>query len=295
MDRLESLAAFVAVAEQGGFAAAARKLRVSPPAVTRAIAGLEQRLGVALLKRTTRSVRITDDGALFLARCRQVLADLRDAEHAVMGGRSEPRGMLVVTAPVVFGRMFVVPIVSAWLRQHAQASARLLLADRNIQLVEEGIDVAVRIGELADSALRATRVGEVRRVVVASPAYLGSRGAPASADELRNHTIVSFTGISGSDDWRFGDGRTSVHVRPRLILNTADAAIAAAKEGLGITRVLSYQVRNELAAGLLRTILEADTPRPLPVNLLFQANRAASPILRSFIDRAKDYFRSVTP
>jgi DNA-binding transcriptional LysR family regulator len=297
MDRLEGLAAFVAVADHGGFAAAARNLRVSPPAITRAIAGIEERLGVQLLQRTTRSVRLTDEGALFLARCRQVLADLHDAEQEAMGARSEPQGTLVVTAPVVFGRLHVTPVVAELLRRHPRLSVRLLLVDRFVQLVEEGIDVAVRIGDLADSALRAVKVGEVRRVLVASPAYLDARGTPAATGDLRRHDVIAFTGLGASDDaWRFGlDGKAAVQVRPRLVVNSADAAIAAAEAGLGITRVLSYQVSAACAAGRLRTVLDEAAPPAIPVNLLFHAGRGGSPAVRSFIDRAKDYFRTAAP
>lgn len=292
MDRLESLVAFVHVADLGGFAPAARAMRVSPTAITRAIAGLEERLGVALLHRTTRSVRLTEEGALFLPRARQVLADLKDAEHLVMGAQSEPQGMLVVTAPVVFGRTHVVPIVAELLSRHPRLSIQLLLLDRMVQLVEEGVDIAIRIGELADSALHAVRLGEVRRVLVASPAYLDANGEPTGIDDLRQHVIVAFTGISPSNEWRFGPaGKAKVHIRPRLILNNADAGIAAVKRGLGIGRFLSYQVAEDIGAGQLRSMLDEAAPAPAPVHLLFQASRSSSPNVRSFIDATKTYLR----
>lgn len=292
MDRLSTLAAFVTIADKGSFAAAAREHRVSPQAITRAVAGLEARLGVRLLQRTTRSVRLTDEGALFLARCRQPLADLGDAERAIVGAGAEPQGSLVVTAPVVFGRMHVLPIVAELLRRHPRLVVRLVLIDRFAQLVEEGIDVAVRIGELADSALRAVKVGEVCRVLVASPAYLEARGAPSRLADLRHHDVIAFTGISASDKWRFGrNSRTSVQVSPRLIVNGADAAIGAAAAGLGICRVLSYQVADELAAGRLRTVLDEAAPPPVPVNLVFHGARADAPNVRGFLDAAKARFR----
>jgi DNA-binding transcriptional LysR family regulator len=291
MDRLDALAAFVAVADKGGFAAAARHLRLSPPAVTRAIAGLERRLGTPLFMRTTRSVRLTDEGAAYLARCRPALADLAEAERVVMGTRSEPRGTLVITAPVVFGRLHVVPVIAALLRKHRRLAVRLLLIDRVVHLVEEGIDVAVRIGALADSALRAVRIGEVRRICVASPAYLRAHGTPAAAADLRRHAVLAFAGIDASDEWRFGaDGKTVVKVEPRLSVNGADAVIAAAVQGLGVTRVLSYQVRAEIAAGRLRRVLDDEAPPPVPIHLVFQANRAGAPTVRAFIEHAKAYF-----
>lgn len=292
MDRLESLAAFAHVADLGGFAAAARAMRVSPTAITRAIAGLEERLGVALLHRTTRSVRLTEEGALFLPRARQVLADLREAENLVMGAQSEPQGTLVVTAPVVFGRTHVVPVVAKLLARHPRLTIQLLLLDRMVQMVEEGIDIAIRIGDLADSALHSVRLGEVRRVLVASPAYLKAHGKPATVSELRQHAIVAFTGISPSDEWRFGvEDKTVVRIRPRLVLNNADAGIAAVIRGLGIGRFLSYQVAEDIAAGRLRTLLDEVAPAPAPVHLLFQALRSASPNVRSFIDAAKASLR----
>lgn len=292
MDRLESLAAFVAVADRGGFAAAARQLRVSPPAVTRAIGGLEARLGVQLFQRTTRSVRLTGEGAVFLVRCRQVLADLKDAEHAVMGAVAEPQGALTITASVVFGRLHITPILADLLAAHPRLSARLLLIDRPVNLVEEGIDVAVRIGDLPDSALHAIKVGEVRRVLVASPNFLAVHGVPTSVTDLRRYDTIAFTGISPGDEWRFGrEGRQIVHVRPKLVVNTADAALAAAVLGVGVAHVLSYQAGAEIASGRLCTVLdEASTP-PIPIHLVFQASRGASSSVRAFLDQATAYFR----
>jgi DNA-binding transcriptional LysR family regulator len=294
MDRLDALSTFVTIADRGSFAAAAREHRVSPQAITRAVAALEARLGVQLFLRTTRSVRLTEEGSVFLDRCRQLLLDLNEAEQAVMGAAAEPQGPLVVTAPVVFGRMHVVPVIAELLRLHPRLSVRLVLIDRFAQLVDEGIDVAVRIGELADSALRAVRIGEVRRVLVASPTYLERRGAPTSPAELRHHDIIAFTGLSASDEWRFGPGgRKIVRVQPRLVVNGADAAIGAAVEGIGICRLLSYQVSRELAEGRLRTVLDADAPPPVPVNLVFQAARAGAPNVRAFIDQAAAHLRAV--
>jgi DNA-binding transcriptional LysR family regulator len=224
-----------------------------------------------------------------------MLGELRAAEDSIKGTLTEPQGTLVVTAPVAFGRIHVVPIVTALLQRNPRLAVRLALIDRSIDLVEEGIDVAVRIGELADSALRAIQVGAVRSVLVASPAYLQARGVPVSPQDLRRHELIVFTAASPSDEWRFGaGGKRSVRIRPRMSVNTADAAISAAEAGFGITRVLSYQVSAPVGAGRLQRILDEEAPPPVPVTLLFQAGRAASPNVRSFIDRAKEYFRSQT-
>lgn len=287
MDRLDCLSAFVAVADQGGFATAARRLRVSPPAVTRAVAALEGRLGVALFQRTTRSVRLTEDGAAFLPRCRQALSDLRDAEEAAMGARSEPRGTLAITAPVLFGRLHIAPVVAELLRRHPQLSVRLVLLDRMVNLVDEGFDVAVRIGNPADSTLSGVRVGEARRVLVASPAYLEANGTPAKAQGLAGHAVIAFTGVSASDTWQVAAKGGVAHVRPRLVVNDADAAISAAVAGLGITRVLSYQVIADLAAGRLRTVLDQGSHAAMPINLLFQSARGGAPNVRVFVELAK--------
>lgn len=287
MDRLDALSAFVAVADQGGFAAAARHLRISPPAVTRAIASLEARLGLTLFQRTTRSVRLTEDGAVFLERCRQVLSDLRDAEQTAMGARSEPHGTLAVTAPVLFGRMHVLPVVAELLHLHRHLSVRLVLLDRMVNLAEEGFDIAVRIGPMGDSALKSIKVGEVRRVLVASPDYLQANGTPASMGALRDHAVIAFTGISASDVWQASANGGVAHVRPRLVVNDAEAAVSAAVAGLGITRVLSYQASKDLAAGRLRTVLGQDTTGAMPISLLFQVSRGTSPNLRAFVGLAK--------
>jgi len=289
--RLESLAAFVAIADQGSFAGAARALRSSPPAMTRAVAGLEERLGVKLLHRSTRSVRLTEQGAVFLERCRRLLADLRDAELGATGETADPHGMLVVTASQMLGRLHVVPIVTELLARHARLDIRLILLDRPIQIVEEGVDVAVRIGDLADSALTAVKLGEVRRVLVASPSYLEKHGAPRTPADLRAHSIVAFTGVSATDEWRFGDAeRSTVQVKPRLVINTAGGAIAAVEAGAGIARLLSYQASEGVAAGRLVHVLDEAAPPPTPINLLFQAARGASPNVRAFVEAAKARF-----
>lgn len=293
MDRLDAIAAFVAIADHGSFAAAARLLRVSPQAVTRAIAGLERRLGTRLFHRSTRAVRLTDDGAAYLERCRHALADLEAGERLIRGEADEPHGTLVITAPVMFGRMHVLPVVTQLLSGHSRLSAQLILIDRFVRLVEEGVDVAVRIGALTDSALKARKVGEVGRILVASPDYLRNRSRPATPHDLRDHHVIAFSGISGSDEWRFGAAeRMAVQLRPRLIVNSADTAIAAAESGLGITRVLSYQVADQLRNERLVRLLDEFEPAPSPVNLLLAATGPTSTRVRAFVDAAARYFQS---
>lgn len=285
MDRLLALEAFVAIADQGGFAAAARSLRLSAPAVTRAIAGLEARLGVTLFHRSTRAVALTDEGRAFLCRCREILAALREAETAAMGRQSAPQGTLFVTAPVAFGQLHVMPVVTALLAAHPRLSLRLMLIDRNVRIVEEGIDVAVRIGPLAESALLARRIGAVGRWAVASPGYLAEHGAPRTPAELKRHALIGVNGVSAASEWRFGaTGRTVVPIRPRLLVNTNDAAIAAAEAGTGIAYQLSYQVAAGVAAGRLVRVLADHAIAPRPVSLLFEAGRAATPAVRLFAD-----------
>ena len=291
MDRLDALAAFVAVAERRSFAAAARDLRASPAAVTRAVASVETRLGVRLLHRTTRSVRLTEAGAAFLDRARAVLADLRDAERAVTGEGDEPAGTLTVTAPVVFGRLHVLPVIGALLRRHPRLDARLMLVDRVVRLEEEGVDAAFRIGAPADSALTAVRLGEVRRLLVASPAHLDAVGEPATMADLRRHAVIAITGLDATDAWGTADPRRRAVVAPRLTVNSVEAGIAAALDGLGIARVLSYQVREEVAAGRLRVVLPGETPAPLPVTLLFPAGRSRLSAIRALVEEARSRAR----
>jgi DNA-binding transcriptional LysR family regulator len=285
MDRFESLTAFVAVAERRGFAAAARALGMSPPAVTRAIAALERHLGVTLFHRSTRAVSLTDEGVGFLNRASQILADLREAEQIAMGGRSGPRGQLYLTAPVMFGRLHVLPEVETLLAKHEGLTARLMLIDRNVRIVEEGIDVAVRIGALADSALRAVTIGSVRQTVVASPGYLANYGVPIDPSDLRHHHCIAGGGSRIAAAWPFGaNGRTIVEVTSRLTVNTVDAAIAAAEGGLGMANLLSYQVTDAIAEGRLVPVLTEHATPPLPVSLLYDAARAAMPSVRLFIE-----------
>jgi DNA-binding transcriptional LysR family regulator len=291
MDQFEMIRTFVAVADRGSFVEAARRLRVSPTAASRSVAMLEKTLGTALLSRTTRSVRMTEAGAFYLERCRGVLADLDDAALALRGDGATPGGTLVITAPVTFGRLHILPIATGLLRDFPMLKVEMTLIDRVVRLVDEGIDIAVRIGDLSDSSLHALKTAEVRRVLVASPAYLAKYGTPANVPDLHQHALISFTELERAHDWRFGPaGKTAIRIEPRLIVNTADAAIAAAAANAGIARVLSYQTFATIAAGHVVTLLDEYAPPPLPVHLVYQANRRASVNVRAFIEAAKIYF-----
>ncbi|HCF24022.1 MULTISPECIES: LysR family transcriptional regulator [unclassified Novosphingobium] len=288
MDRLSAFETFAAVARAGSFSAAARQLRCSPQAVTRNIAALEAHLGLRLLHRTTRAVSLTGEGAALLPRAERLLTELADTERALRGSGAEPSGELYVTAPVAFGRLHVMPAVTDLLARHPRLDIRLLLVDRNIRMVEEGIDVAVRIGVLSDSALHAVRIGTVRQVIVASPGYLARHGAPTEPADLAQHHLIASTGPRGAGEWRLGGRRdASDAARRRLQVNTVDAALAAAEAGVGLANFLSYQVADALAAGRLVEVLRPDEPEPLPVSLLFEAARSAAPATRAFVEAMK--------
>lgn len=293
MDRLQTLEMFVAVADQGGFAAAARALRVSPPAVTRGIAELETRLGVVMFHRSTRAVTLTDEGAGFLEKARRIINELGETERALSGAQSAPRGQLYVTAPVAFGRLHVLPVVTELLDRHPDLKIRMMLIDRNVRIIEEGIDVAVRIGPLADSTLKAVQIGAVRQVLVASPAYLARSGVPVAPRDLIHHHLIASTGPRAASEWRFGLRReTQIAVQPRLLVNTVDASVAAAEAGVGIANLLSYQAEDALRAGRLIEVLRPDAPEPLPVHLLFEASRSAAAGVRAFIEAMRDRGRA---
>ena len=292
MDRLQAMGVFVKVAETGGFAEAARRLSLSPPAVTRAVASLEDAIGARLLTRTTRLVKLTDVGARYLEDCRRILADLADAEAAAGGSYASPVGLLTVTAPVLFGRIYVLPILTDYLSQNPSVDGRALLLDRVVNVIDEGVDVAVRIGPLADSGLAAIRCGTVRRVVCGAPSYVAAHGAPKTPAELAEHRIVSVS-HSGASEWRFGaDRRTVVSLKPRLACNVNEAAIAAAIDGWGLTRVLSYQVAEAIRDGKLIVLLEEFEPEPLPIHIVHVEGRGAAAKVRSFVDFAVERLRS---
>ncbi|MEQ8964707.1 MAG: LysR substrate-binding domain-containing protein [Azospirillaceae bacterium] len=287
MDRLRALEIFVAVAEAGGFAAAGRATGASPPAVTRAVAGLERRLATRLFVRTTRAVRLTEAGERFLADARRILAELQEAEDAAAGAHGAARGEIRVTAPVLFGRLFVAPLLGDFVEAHPAVTCHAVFVDRMVALVEEGIDIAVRIGDLPDSGLTAVRVGAVRRVVVGAPGYLDRAGRPVDPRDLADHRIVASTAAGAGPDWRFvgGDGRLlTVSVPARLTVSTNDAAIDLAEQGRGLTRLLSYQVAAPVAEGRLERVLDAFAPPPLPVHVVHAEGRAASRKIRAAVD-----------
>ncbi|HEY6562732.1 MAG TPA: LysR family transcriptional regulator [Polyangiaceae bacterium] len=286
MDRLETLHVFVTVAEQRGFAAAARRLGMSPPSVTRAIAALEARIGTELLKRTTRSVRLTEAGERFLSDSRRILADIEEAEQFAGDLHGALRGQLGVTAPVNFGRRFVAPVVVEFLAAHAQVSVRTLFLDRIVDLVDEGLDVAVRIAELPDSTLTAVRVGSVRRVVCAAPAYLAEHGVPQRPADIVEHEAIAFGAAPSAPEWRFvaRSKPVVIHPRARLLVNTVDVALAAAVAGRGLVRLLSYQVDEAVRAGRLEIVLAPFEPPALPVQVVHAGGRRVSTKLRRFVD-----------
>ncbi len=294
MDRLQAMTTFVAVVDSGGFASAARKLNLSPPVVTRAVAELEERLGLRLLTRTTRVVRVTEAGARFAEDCRRILADIEEAETVATGTPAAPRGTLTLPAPVLFGQLYVTPILVRYLQQYPEVDAQCLFLDRVVNVVEEGIDVAVRIGELPDSSLQAARVGRVRRVLVAAPSYLKSQGVPLRPEDLAQHTVVSASGVTPVSEWRFNDAGKSLlqRMQPRMRTTTNDSAIAAAVAGLGITRLLSYQVASHVRSGALQVLLEDFETAPLPVHVVHHEGRRATQKVRAFIDLAVDTLRA---
>jgi DNA-binding transcriptional LysR family regulator len=290
MDRIDAMQAFVAVADLKGFAAAARKLDLSPPAVTRLIAALEARLGVRLLQRTTRQVALTDAGRRYLERIRRILADLEEAERAAESERTRPSGRLVVSAPVGFGRLHVSPLMSTYLKRYPEVSAELRLEDRVTNLVEDGIDLAVRIGHLADSSLVARQLGVMRRIVVAAPAYLKRHGEPKTPQAIASHQAIQFGATAVTGEWRFidGSGEIRVGIAPRLATNSADAALQYAEQGGGLTRVLAYQAAEAIRRGRLKTVLEKFEQPPLPIHIVYPTSRLLSAKVRAFIDLAVD-------
>ena len=283
----------VRIADTGGFAQAARELNLSPPAVSRAVAALEDMVGARLLTRTTRSVKLTEAGSRYVEDCRSILAAVEEAEAAAAGSFTRPTGTLTITASVLFGQIYVLPIVTEFLDTFPDVSGRLLFLDRVTNLVDEGIDVAIRIGHLPDSSISAVRVGTVRHVTCAAPAYLEKHGVPEQPDDLMRHRIIGNTSAWSSHDWRFGhDGQSVVRVSPALFTNLNGAAIAAARSGWGITRILSYQIGPDLAEGRLQTVLDAFEPEPVPVHVVHAEGRNASAKVRAFVDFAAERLRA---
>lgn len=294
MDRFHLMSVFVAVAEEESFAAGARRLGLSPPAVTRAVATLEEHLGIKLLTRTTRFVRATDAGLRYLESARRILAEADAADEDAAGVHGAPRGQLGVTAPVLFGSMFVMPGIVDYLERYPDVSVSALFLDRVVNLLEEGMDVGVRIGALPDSTMRAIPVGHVRRVVCAAPEYLKRHGKLKQPSQLARHTIIAASPVSPTIEWRFGDGRrgVSVKVHPRLTVTSNEAAIQGALLGFGVTRLMSYQVAAHLAAGRLRRVLADCEPPPLPIHVLHREARHASAKVRGFVDLLVERLRA---
>lgn len=289
MDKFHLLKVYVAVAEAEGFAAAARRLELSPPAVTRAIAALEDNLGVKLLQRSTRYVRTTDIGRRYLDDAKRILAELEAADHTASGINTEPQGQLTVTAPVLFGRRFITPSIVRYLERYPKTTVNAVFLDRVVNLLEEGIDVGIRIGELPDSSLRGRKVGSVRMVVCASPDYLQRCGRPQRPDDLRKHSLIASLAVGENQHWHFQApdktrAQQRITIAPRLTVTTNDAAVEAAVNGLGITRVLSYQVADEVAAGKLEILMEDYQPAAKPITILHREDRNPAVKVRAFID-----------
>jgi DNA-binding transcriptional LysR family regulator len=286
MHRFEEMSVFVRVAELRGFAPAARRLGLSPSAVTRTVASLEAHLGAQLLLRTTRSVTLTDAGTRYLERARRILADVAEAEAAAQAERTAPAGRLVVTAPLLFGRLHVAPVMCAYLAKYPKVNGALTLADRVVNLVEDGVDLAVRIGALEDSSYVARVVGATRRVLVASPKYLARHKRITTPDDLAAHRIVQFTALTPAAVWRFvrGSHDVRVSIAPSFVTNSADAALGHAEKDGGITMVLAYQAAEAVRAGRLAVVLHEFERPSLPIQLVYPSTRLLSAKVRAFVD-----------
>jgi DNA-binding transcriptional LysR family regulator len=288
MDRLEAMSAFLAAVEAGSLSGASRKLGMPLATLSRKVSELETHLRTRLLTRTSRRLILTDAGRSYVAACKRILDDVREAERAAAGEYSAPRGELIITAPIVFGRLHVLPVVLEFLKTYPEIDVHLTLADRVINLQEDHVDLAVRIGELPDSSLVAMRVGSIGRVVCGSSAYFAERGTPKRPNELSKHDCITFNGLTSPEAWIFpsGKGNISVAVHSRLIVNTAEAAIDAAIAGLGITRVLSYQVADAMRTGALVLALRDFEPPPVPVSLVHAGQGRLALKLRAILDFA---------
>ena len=288
MDKLQAMATFVRIVDQGSLTSASDALATSLSSVVRTLARLEKSLGVRLLNRTTRRISLTEEGRHYLERCRRILAEVDDAEHALSAKAQDPTGLLRVTAPVLFGQLHLVPAVAGFLARHRRMQMELMLLDRVVNLVEEGIDVAVRIGELADSSMVAVPVGQLRRVVVASPALLRTAGKPRHPRDLERLPCVRFTPLMPGTTWRFVEnGRAlSIEIGGQLACNQAAASVDACVAGLGFGMFICYQVRRQTEAKQLREVLTDFEPAPLPVNLVFPHARLLSSRMRAFVDFA---------
>lgn len=290
MDKIAMMRIFVEAAECQSFAAASQRLDMSAPAVTRAIARLEDSLGVRLFHRTTRRVRLTDSGARYYEDAKRILEEIEEVESALVGVYREPRGVLSVTAPVLFGRKYIVPILIEFLDRHPEIKVKAIFYDRISNILDEGLDVAIRIGNLKDSGQFAVRVGNVQRVVCGSPDYFKKHGIPNHPADLADHQIIQSSAVEASTTWWFESegGRVSVRVCPRLHCNQNDSAISAVKSGYGITRLMSYQVGEEFQSGSLIRVLQEYEAEPIPINIVHLEGLRASAKIRSFVDLAKE-------
>ena len=290
MDKLAAMQTFVAILDKGSLTAAAAALGKALPTVVRSLATLEEDLGVRLLRRTTRRMSLTDEGRLYLERCRQILEDITEAEQTLSNQQIAPRGVLRVTAPVLFGQLHVAPAITGFLRRYSEIELELLLLDRVVNMVEEGIDVGIRIAPLEDSSMIATRVGEVRRLVCASPELLAQFGRPKHPRELAHLPCVHFQGLSAAPAWNFFGERKpiSVPVKGPFTCNQAVVAVEACAEGLGFGRFLSYQVESLIAQGKLEVVLQSFEPPPIPIHIIFSHARLMTPRVRVFVDWMKE-------
>lgn len=292
MDRWQAMRIFVQVVESGGFAAAAKVLHMSPPSVTRAVAKLEDLIGTRLLVRTTRSLKLTAAGEGYVADCRRILGEIAEAEANAAGSFTAPAGLLTVTAPALFGRIHVLPVILDFLDHYPAMQVKTVFVDRVTNLVDEGLDVAIRIASLPPSGLVARRIGSVRQVLCGSPDYFARFGEPGSPQELARHRIIGREGLFGHSEWLFGrDNSIRVPISPRLICNTNDAVLAAAVAGWGLSRFQSYQVAPDVRAGRLKVVLADHEREPVPIHIVHAEGRMVSARVRAFVDFAAGRFR----
>jgi len=296
MDKLNAMATFVRIVEKGSLTAAAAGLDTSVPSVVRTLAALERHLGVRLLNRTTRRLHLTDEGAQYVAHCRTVLSAVHDFELGLTSRQAQPRGRLSVTAPVLFGRRYVAPIAVDFIHRYPEVTADLLFVDRVVSVIDEGIDVAVRIGHLKDSSLVAIRVGEVRRIVCPSPQYLRRHGAPRAPADITNHQCVRHTGLEPRSEWHFRVGRrnTAVPINPIMTCNEIDSALSACTRGIGLGMFLSYQAAPGRKSRDLKYVLEEFETEPLPVHVIYPHTRLMSAQVRAFVDECVKKLRQVS-
>lgn len=286
MDRFQEMKVLLAVAEAESFAGGAKLMRMSPPSVTRVIAGLENRLGILLLARSTRSLRLTEAGRRYVDDCKRILLDLEEAEELATGSSVRARGNLTVTASVMFGEQYLIPLITQYLAEHPEVTINALLVDRLVNMVDEGVDVAIRIGQLPDTGLQAVRVGQVSTVICAAPMFLDRVGRPVQPSDVLGLPIVMSSASTLLTDWQFSVGESTIalHPEPRLVVSSNQASINAARMGWGLTRVLSYQIAEPVAKGELEVLLQAYQTPELPVHILYQGGKRVSAKVRTFVD-----------